>query len=113
MTKKKYIPINKGHFFDLEPPERVQAFTEKLSKGWEEEYKEYRFLWNDLPKKRIVRDYPLLVDLETVSRCNLSCPMCPTVTKEFIDKRVTHFKKGQMDVDLAKRIIDEVAGKIY
>ena len=29
------------------------GFTKKLSKGWEEEYKEYRFLWNDLPKKRI------------------------------------------------------------
>ena len=114
MTKKeKYIPINKGHFFDLEPPERVKAFSEKLSKGWEEEYKEYRLLWNELPKKRIVRDYPLLVDLETVSRCNLSCPMCPTVTKEFVDKRVTPFKRGQLDVDLAKKVIDEVAGKIY
>ena len=113
MTKAKYIPINKGHFFDLEPPERIQAFNDKLSKGWESEYKEYRRLWNELPKKRIVSDYPLLVDLETVSRCNLSCPMCPTVTKEFVDKRVTPFKKGQIDINLAKRIIDEVAGKIY
>ena len=38
--------------------------------------------------------------------------MCPTVTKEFVDKRVTPFKRGQTDVELAK-IIDEVAGKIY
>ena len=113
MTKKKYIPINKGHFFDLEPPERIQAFKEKISRGWEDEYNEYRKLWTELPKKRIVREYPLLVDLETVSRCNLSCPMCPTVTKEFVDKRVTPFKRGQIDFDLAKKIIDEVAGKIY
>ncbi len=110
---KKYIPINKGHFFDLEPQHRLDAFKEKISKGWEKEYAEYRVLWNDLPKKRIVRDYPLLVDLETVSRCNLKCPMCPTVTKEFVDKRVTPFKRGQIDVELAKKIIDEVAGKIY
>ena len=103
MTKKKYIPINKGHFFDLEPPERIQAFKEKISRGWEDEYNEYRKLWTELPKKRIVREYPLLVDLETVSRCNLSCPMCPTVTKEFVDKRVTPFKRGQIDFDLAKK----------
>ena len=36
-------------------------------------------------QKQIIGDYPLLVDLETVSRCNLKCPMCPTVTDEFVD----------------------------
>ena len=41
-----------------------------------------------------------------------SCPMCPTVTQEFLDKRVLPFKRGQMDLNLAKKI-DEVAGKIY
>ena len=39
--------------------------------------------------------------------------MCPTVTQEFLDKRVLPFKRGQMDLNLAKKIIDEVAGKIY
>ena len=39
--------------------------------------------------------------------------MCPTVTKEFWDKRITPFKRGQINLSLAKRIIDEVAGKIY
>ena len=29
---KKYIPINKGHFFDLEPQHRLDAFKEKISK---------------------------------------------------------------------------------
>ncbi len=110
---KKYTPVNKGHFFNLETPERINLFREKMSYGWEEEYKEYRHLWEDLPKKRVVRDYPLLVDLETVSRCNLRCPMCPTVTKEFWDKRITPFKRGQINLSLAKKIIDEVAGKIY
>ena len=110
---KKYTPVNKGHSLGLETKERVDAFKEKLSRGWEKEYKEYRTLWEELPAKRIVRDYPLLVDLETVSRCNLKCPMCPTVTQEFVDKRVTPFKKGQINITLAKKIIDEVAGKIY
>ena len=50
--------------------------------------------------------------LETVSRCNLSCPMCPTITKEFVDKRVTPFKRGQIMWILQKKL-DEVYGKIY
>ena len=37
----------------------------------------------------------------------------PTVTQEFVDKRVKPFKRGQLNVELAKKIIDEVAGKIY
>jgi len=110
---EKYTPVNKGHFFELEPPERVALFTEKLSRGWEEEYREYRRLWNELPEKGMIGDYPLLVDLETVSRCNLDCPMCPTVTDEFVEKRVKPFKKGQLSFELIKKVIAEVAGKVY
>ncbi|MDB0003610.1 radical SAM protein [Alphaproteobacteria bacterium] len=111
--QKKNVPINKGHFFELESKERIDNFTRKLSYGWEEEYKEYRRLWNELPKKGIVREYPLLIDLETVSRCNLKCPMCPTITDDFINRRVKPFQKGQMDMDLITRILNEVEGKIY
>jgi radical SAM protein with 4Fe4S-binding SPASM domain len=110
---EKYTPVNKGHFYDLEPPERLEAFYAKLSKGWEDEYREYRRLWEALPNSRIVSDYPLLVDLETVSRCNLKCPMCPTVTDEFKEKRVLPFKRGQLKYDLIEKVISEVAGKIY
>ena len=107
-----YVPINKGHF-DLEPKKRSDEFQRKLAVGWESEYAEYRRLWVDLPKSHVVRDYPLLVDLEMSSRCNLSCPMCPTITEEFIEKRVKPYKKGAFDFDLAKKIIDEVAGKVF
>ena len=110
--KQPYIPINKGHF-DLEPPERAQAFSDKLGQNWKAQYQEYRKLWIDLPKKQELRDYPLLVDLELASRCNLACPMCPTVTEEFIEKRIKPFKKGLLDTKLALRIIDEIAGKVY
>lgn len=102
------IPINKGHF-DLDTPERTRAFSEKLARGWEEDYYEYRRLWADLPRARIVRDYPLLVDLELSSRCNLNCPMCYTTTEEFIRK----VKRGYMEIGLFKKIIDEIAGKVY
>jgi radical SAM protein with 4Fe4S-binding SPASM domain len=108
MKKDKYIPINKGHS-ELDTPERIEKFHEKLSAGWEKEYAEYRRLWQELPKNRIIREYPLLVDLELSSICNLSCPMCPTVSKEY-KRRVT---KGLMDYQLATKVIDEVAGKVF
>jgi radical SAM protein with 4Fe4S-binding SPASM domain len=111
-AREEYIPINKGHF-DLEPPGRAALFSQHLASGWEDTYQEYRRLWEELPVRKEVRDYPLLVDLELSSRCNLACPMCPTVTQEFIDKRVKPYKKGTLDFGLAKKIIDEIAGKVF
>lgn len=110
-VEERYIPINKGHF-DLEPPERTAAFSAKLARGWEEAYATYRRNWEEFPKQGHVADYPLLVDLEMASRCNLTCPMCPTITDEFIQKRVAPFKKGLLDYKLVMRIIDEIAGKV-
>ena len=51
----------------------------------------------EIPEKQVVSEWPLLVDLELVSKCNLKCPMCPTITYEFLEKRVTPFKKGLME----------------
>lgn len=105
---EKYIPINKGHF-DLDTVERTNMFSEKLAEGWKNEYKEYRTKWVELPKKREIIEYPLLVDLELASACNLKCPMCYTITDEFKEK----VKKGFMDFELFKKIVDEIAGKVF
>ena len=107
-VKDRYIPINKGHF-DLDTPERAAAFNEKLSRGWESDYLEYRRLWVDLAKNRELRDYPLLIDLELSSKCNLHCPMCYTITEEFLSK----VDRKYMEIDLFKKIIDEVSGKVF
>lgn len=104
----QYIPINKGHF-DLDTPERTAAFHDKLASGWESAYHEYRGQWVELAKTRKIRDYPLLVDLELSSKCNLHCPMCYTITEEFLSK----VDKQYMDIDLFKKVIDEVAGKVF
>lgn len=106
--QEKYIPINKGHF-ELDTKERTEEFSKKLASGWEKEYKEYRTKWETLPKNRELTEYPLLVDLELASVCNLKCPMCYTITDEFKSK----VKKGFMDFDLFKKIIDEIAGKVF
>ena len=104
----RYIPINKGHF-DLDTAERTAAFHRKLANGWRDEYVKYRELWVELAKTRTVRDYPLLVDLELSSMCNLHCPMCYTITEEFLGK----VDRKYMDFELYKKIIDEIAGKVY
>jgi radical SAM protein with 4Fe4S-binding SPASM domain len=102
------VQLNKGHF-SLDTDERIEAFSKKLAQGWEEGYVQYRSLWANLPATRSIRDYPLLVDLELSSVCNLKCPMCYTITEDF-KKKVT---KGFMDFDLFKRIIDEIAGNVF
>jgi len=105
----EYIPINKGHF-DLDSPERIESFHEKMALGWEKsEYVKYRHDWENLPKQKIIREYPLQVDMELSSKCNLQCPMCYTSTKEFIETVDRCF----LDIDLYKKVIDEVANKVY
>jgi len=108
-NKKKYIPVNKGHF-ELDTDERIQLFKEKMAVGWDkDEYEKYRYDWDNLPQKNVIRNYPPQVDIELASACNLKCPMCYTITDEFKENVKTMF----MDFELYKKIIDEIAGKVY
>ena len=106
--KNIYVPINKGHF-DLDTDNRKIEFEKKLSEGWEKDYKEYRKLWSELGKSKNIREYPLLVDLELSSVCNLHCPMCYTVTEDYIK----NVRMKYMDHNVFKKVIDEIAGKVF
>lgn len=104
---ERYVPINKGNY-SMDTAEREARFHEYLGEAWPEGYREYRQNWATWPKAGHVADYPLLVDLELSSVCNLRCPMCYTISAEFrkqVDAKV-------MDLDLFKRIIDEIGGKV-
>lgn len=102
--KNKNIPINKGNYNSFETEHRELLFEKFKSIGWEEEYKTYRKNWSDFALNQIVNKYPLLVDLELASVCNLKCPMCYTITNEFKKKVNTKL----MDFDLFKKVIDEI-----
>ena len=93
----------------LESQERMRAFLKKNAIGWEKEFHEYQRLWFSLPKNKEVRDYPLHVELELSTICNLQCPMCYTLNKEFKNNVIPKF----MDIDLFKKIIDEIAGNVF
>ena len=103
----RYVPINKGNY-SMDTPEREALFERYRGEGWEAEYAEYRRKWVDHAKSQIVSDYPLLVDIELSSLCNLTCPMCYTITDEFA-KRVN---TTRMEWDLFTKIIDEIGGKV-
>ena len=108
MKIKKNIPINKGNYSSFETNERTKLFEDYKSEGWEKEYNKYRDNWSKFPKEQIVNDYPLLVDIELASVCNLKCPMCYTITDEFKEK----VNAKLMDFELFKKIIDEIGGKV-
>lgn len=104
---RKNVPINKGNY-DMDTEERARQFELNRSFGWEQQYKEYRKNWIKYPEEQYVSDYPLLVDIELSSICNLKCPMCYTITDEFKSKVCTQF----MDYRLFKKIVDEISGKV-
>jgi len=103
----RYVPINKGNY-SMDTPEREASFELNRGKGWESEYQDYREKWVSLAKLQQVSDYPLLVDVELSSICNLRCPMCYTIADEF--KEVVNTTR--MDFDLYKKVIDEIGGKV-
>src|SRR5690348_16775115 len=96
-----FVPINKGQF-TLETPEREAAFERNRGHGVDEAYRENRRLWAELPRSATVSDYPLHVDLELASICNLRCPMCYTITREFREQ----VNAKLMEWELFTRLVD-------
>ncbi len=104
---RKQTVINKGNY-TMEPDEREARFETLRAFGWEKEYAVYRRQWHDLPQERRVSNYPLLVDIELSSICNLHCPMCYTITDQFKQQ----VPATLMNFDLFKKIVDEIGGRV-
>lgn len=105
--KQRNVPINKGNY-SMDTEEREALFEQYRGDGWEREYAEYRRKWAEYPKRQEVSEYPLLVDIELSSVCNLTCPMCYTITDEFKQ----HVNVTRMDWKLYQKIIEEIGGKV-
>ena len=103
----KIIAVNKGNY-SMDTYERELAFEQKKAGGWESEYDIYRENWVKYPKEGFVSKWPLLVDLELSTACNLKCPMCCTTLDEFKKKVERKF----MDFELFTKMIDEIAGHV-
>lgn len=75
--------------------------TDIAEDSQDELYKEYRHKWHSNPKEYIVSDFPLFLDIEATSVCNLKCPHC---VQTHVD-----FDRGFMELDIFERIIDEAS----
>ena len=108
MKNSKNIPINKGNYSSFETEKREKLFELYKAETWDKDYAKYRENWSKYPEGQVVSEYPLLVDLELASVCNLKCPMCYTITDEFKEK----VNAKLMDFNLFKKIIDEIGGEV-
>ena len=68
-----------------------------------EKIKDYRKKWRENPAKHIVERFPIHLDVETTSLCNLKCAFCATPMQKY--------KAGHMSKELYKKIIDEGSEK--
>lgn len=64
---------------------------------------EYRRKWRDNPLNHVVERFPIHLDVESTSVCNLKCPFCAGTHERY--------DYGYMDFDLFCAIIDEGSDK--
>ena len=68
------------------------------------EYREYRKCWIEFPQRFILSDFPMHLDIESTSLCNLKCNFCDKLPL------LKNGQLGYMDFNLYKQIIDEGSG---
>ena len=96
------MKINKGQI-RLSDRKTNFSFEMNRSKGHFFSYILNRLRWHIYPRVHHVSNFPDHIDIEISSTCNLSCPMCYTITDEFKEK----VNVGLMDINLFKKLIDE------
>lgn len=69
----------------------------------DERFRAYRRQWRENPVTGTVAEFPLFLDLEITSACNLRCPFCATTY------RGGKVPRGFMAGEMYRRIIDEGA----
>ena len=72
-----------------------------LHESSDEKYKEYRKKWSEWPENFYHGNFPLFLDIEVTNNCNYKCKFCATT---YFDSSI---KKGFIDYDTVKKIIDE------
>jgi len=82
--------------------------TTRWERSLSPEYWEYRRKWETYPQNHQVDSFPIHLDIEATSACNLRCRMCPRT--EMLEKG-NFWKVQHIDYDLYTRLIDEGAEK--
>ncbi len=74
------------------------------------DYLFHRYRYEIFPDKKIIDDYPPLIQIEPSSVCNYRCVFCFMTDKKFSDKKSSHM--GTMGLDFYKEIIDKIEDKV-
>lgn len=80
------------------------VFSEEWKKHKPPEYFAYRDDWTRIPKDKITSNFPINLDIETTTKCNLKCGFCARTI--LVDKGNFH-ESGFMTREDFSRIIDE------
>ena len=104
LLKKKIIPhrfkINSYEFMELKYIEKKDIAR----------YLIYRYKYRQFPNEKKIGKFPPCLQIEPTSVCNYRCVMCYQADKSFSNKSEGFM--NNMTLDLYKKIIDQVEGKI-
>lgn len=101
-TATVQVETKVDHNYHQIPSNRTQVWENSLPP----EYWEYRRKWNEHPVDHVVEAFPVHLDIEATSNCNLLCTMCPRT--DMINDG-TFWKVKNFDFDLFTRLVDEGA----
>jgi pyruvate-formate lyase-activating enzyme len=104
IVKKINEEINISNKFPSWWTEQESLYLKKIDNLHKSlKYIAFRYKFKRFPVDKVVTDFPLYVLIEPVSVCNLRCPFCFQMDKEFTRKPYA----GVMEMDLFKRVVDE------
>mgnify|MGYP001163961278 CR=1 FL=1 len=106
--KNKDVPVNRA-LFVLSSENEEDTFVENIypETSKKKKYFEYRNEWYRRAKEFDAGEYPLSVNCELVSTCNLACTMCYTITDKFQNSVVG--AQRMLPWETLTKIIDEAA----
>lgn len=96
--------------FDIDTPidhnfhQQANSRVERWESSLPEEYWGYRRKWEENPKLKVLNRFPIHLDIEATSACNLKCVMCPRT--EMVEAG-SFWSVKAFDLDSYKRLIDE------
>ena len=106
---KEFSTHNLDPHWDPDFAESLETWGER--NAWDNENKltklsprQFSLFKNYTNKNDFVQDYPIFLIIEPTNNCNFQCIMCP---RQHMTRPI-----GNMSLDLFKKIIDEIQGKV-